>query len=772
MSCCAATCNAAYLQETASRMNRLAQDRILAESTELGDSRYRTEFVVPSMHCVACVRTIERALAKLACVESARANLTFKSVSIVWDANNGSATDLSDVLDKIGFDHHLAEATLDTEDSNEAKSLLLALAIAGFAAANVMLLSVSVWSGADPETAQLFHLISGLIAIPAAAFAGRPFFSSALRSLSSGKLNMDVPISLAVLLALSMSIYESITGGMEAYFDASVTLLFFLLIGRYLDQLMRSKARGAVARLSSLAAKDGVIVEPDESIRFIALRDIEPGMRLRVFPGERFPVNGKIVEGKSDLDCAHVSGESDSVLGEAGSRVAAGTLNLTAPLDIVAESDAEHSYVAELRRMMAAAESGRSTYVRIADRMAQIYAPAVHLIAFMAFLGWMFWTGGDWHTSIYTAIAVLIVTCPCALGLAVPVAHVLGANKLMQQGILMRDGTGLERLNEIDTVIFDKTGTLTTGLPKVMSCTDMAGNDRQIANELANASHHPNSRAIADFLAGTQAAKLTDFQEVPGKGVQAKHEKLVVRLGKPEWVSEIAASCAQAPASSTVAFAIAGQQIAGFDIIDEPRADTTETVNELASLSVKMKILSGDRLNKVALLANQLGISDWRAEQTPEDKLNVLQSLQQDGKHVCMIGDGVNDGPALAAGHVSFAPASASDVGRHAADFVFTRDTLDALPIAISVARFTNTIVRQNFGLAIAYNCIAVPMAVAGLVTPLIAAIAMSASSIVVVANSMRISAHCSTRPIYHPHQKTADLEPKSNGHAAETALA
>ncbi|MEO0329650.1 MAG: heavy metal translocating P-type ATPase [Pseudomonadota bacterium] len=741
MSCCAAAgMNPTQLQETATKLEHLEQEQIKLLSIALADGRYKTEFVVPDMHCAACIAKIEHALAKLNFVEEVRANLSFKTVSVIWQANKGTIVEATKTLKGMGFENHVADEVSSPDHAKEAKSLLLALAIAGFAAANIMLLSVSVWSGADAETAKLFHLISGLIAIPTVAFSGRPFFYSALKAITGKRLNMDVPISLAVILAVGMSVYESLTGGKEAYFDASVTLLFFLLIGRYLDLLMRNKARGAVARLSSISAKDGVLVTEDDGLRHLALKDIRPGMILRVFAGERFPVNGQVIKGQSDLDRSHVTGESATVFVETGHLVEAGTLNLTAPIDIEAVTDAQGSFLAEMRRMMEAAEKGRSNYIRIADRMAQIYAPAVHLLALIAFIGWMIWTGGDWHISLYTAIAVLIVTCPCALGLAVPVAHVLGANRLMSEGIMMRDGTGLERLAEVDTVIFDKTGTLTTGQAKVMSATNLNSSFMPVLRGLAASSHHPSARAVYQYLTETEQVELTNISEVPGYGMEALYKGKKVRLGRKNWVMEITDEYSQLDDQFTVAFALENGPAIGFVIIDSVRKDAAETIQSIGVIGLDQQILSGDNVVKVSSLARQLQIETFFSNYTPGEKLCHIERLRDDGRRVLMVGDGINDAPALAGGHASMAPASAADVGRHSADFVFTRTMLGAVPFSIQTARFTSKIVRQNFSLAIAYNCIAVPLAMAGFVTPLVAAIAMSASSIAVVSNSMRIN--------------------------------
>lgn len=721
--------------------DKLREEEFRSSSIALEDKALRTTFVVPDMHCVACISKIEKAFHALPSVINARANLSTRRVQVDWNAQSGSARELSTVLTNVGFKHSLfsPDAEVDQVAAKKGRELLLALAVAGFAAANIMLLSVSVWSGATAETAQLFHMISGLIAVPAVAIAGRPFFRSAWSALSVGRLNMDVPISLAVLLALSMGLYESFQGGQEAYFDACVMLLFFLLIGRTLDHMMREKANGSIASLAELASKGGLAIQEDGSLEYVKVGEIQKGMKLRVMPGERFPVDAVVTDGTSDADRSLVTGESDSVLVQAGDTLEAGTLNLTGPLDIEAKTTAEHSFLADIMKMMEAAQNGRGHYVRLAEKMATIYAPAVHLLAFITLMGWMFVSQGDWKASIYAAIAVLIITCPCALGLAVPVVHVVGANRLFKQGILMRDGSALERLAEVDTVAFDKTGTLTEGRPRLVNPPILTSENRSLLAQLAARSSHPSAKALANWVGVTAPQQLQGILEIPGFGVEASYHGKSLRLGRPSWASEYGANDMTTLKGATSVFWLEGSVPIPFFMRDKIRDDAAQAVGCLQKENVAVEILSGDHKQAVLDAAEALNISNYQHALTPQKKVERLEALARDGHKVLMLGDGLNDAPSLVAAHVSMAPASASEIGRLAADYVFTRDQLMAVPFALETARKSTRLIKQNFGIAIAYNCIAVPLAMAGLVTPLIAALAMSGSSIVVVANSMRL---------------------------------
>ncbi len=741
MGCCGTQTVNQAVGQAVTEPPHLAQHDVLLHSGEaLAKGGFKYTFSVPSIHCGGCISKIERAVSALPGVVSARVNLTLKRLHVVVRAQH-DIIEVDHTLKRIGFPAtpiDLGDVS-DSDGDRKAASLLRAMGVAGFAAGNIMLLSVSVWSGADGPTRDLFHLISALIAIPVVIYSGQVFFRSALTALRGGRLNMDVPISLAVLLALGMSLFETLTGGAEAYFDAAVTLLFFLLIGRYLDQHMRDRARKSVVSLSRLSAKGANRIGPDGKLVYVPLDVIVPEMRLRVFPGDRIPVDGTILRGSSDLDRALVTGESALVPAGEGDRVEAGTLNVTGSIDLVVTKTADQSFLAEVMKMLEAAENGRGNFVRIADRMARIYAPAVHLLALAAFIGWFIISGGDWHRALTIAIAVLIVTCPCAMGLAVPVVHVVGATRLFQNGILMRDGSALERLAEVDHVVFDKTGTLTMGDANVTSFTRLGGRVRSRIKAMAANSSHPASKAIAQMLEDAPEMGLDCVSEKPGFGVEASIDGTVMRLGRPDWVAEIAAHGGALPDGGRLGFAMSGAKPVWFGLEETMRTGAQDALATLQQQHVSSEILSGDSAEPAQRIAEQLGIDNVGAGETPASKFARIKQLQAAGHKVLMVGDGINDAPSLAAGHASMAPASASDIGRQAADFVFTRDNLQAVPFAIGIARRAGRLVRGNFALAILYNCIAVPLAMAGYVTPLVAAIAMSASSILVVGNSLRL---------------------------------
>ncbi len=731
MSCCApGTESALELSECALP----SSEEIIAMSRLVGDGIRQTDLAVPGVHCGACIATVEGALSRVPGVEQARVNLSTKRVTVRWREKDGLPP-VFETLAASGYQAHLFDFATDEADQ-EFRRLLMALAVAGFAAANIMLLSVSVWSGAEAATRDMFHWISAFIAVPALFFSGRIFFVSAWNALRHGRTNMDVPISIGVTLAYAMSLYETWNHGEYAYFDAAITLLFFLLIGRTLDHMMRERARAAVKGLARMAARGAFVEREDGSRDWIAVADIVPGMRLHIAAGERVPVDAVVESGRSDLDCSIVSGESAPVAVGPGADLRAGTMNLTGPLVLAATAKAENSFLAEMLRLMEAAESGRARYRRIADRAAQLYAPAVHLTALLSFIGWMA-LGSDWHHALTVAVAVLIITCPCALGLAVPIVQVVAARRLFEAGIMVRDGAAFERLAETNRVVFDKTGTLTLGRPELLRGKEMDADTLAMASALASRSLHPLSRSLA-AASPPAPVGFDDVRELPGQGIEAKAGDIVWRLGRRDWAAPGAPPREGGTGSETV-LARDGELVAAYAFRDRLRPDAREAVSELAARSIGAEVLSGDEERAVADVARRLAIPSWRSRLMPGEKVERIRELSDHGARVLMVGDGINDAPSLAAAHASIAPASAADIGRSAADFIFLRDSFAAVPLALDVARRAGRLIRENFAIAILYNVVAVPLAVLGYVTPLIAAIAMSGSSILVVTNSMRL---------------------------------
>ncbi len=690
---------------------------------------------LPTIHCQACIATVEKALMAHPQVRAARVNLTRKRVMIDADPD-ATAQGMAKVMMDAGFEaHELDPAALNQTQTDAAgRDLLMRLAVAGFAAMNVMLLSVAVWSGATDATRDMFHWISAAITLPALAFSAQPFFRNAWSALRAKRLNMDVPITLAIVLAVATSLWETGLSGKHAYFDAALALTFFLLAGRWLDARARSAARSAAEELTALEVPRALRLSGGEA-QEISISALRVGDQVLVRPGARAPIDGRIVEGASEVDRSALTGETMPVFRQTGDAMSAGEVNLTGPLTMEATAVGTDTSLHQLAALVAVAESGRSRYTSLADRAAKLYAPGVHILSALAFLGWLIWSG-DMRVSLNIAAAVLIITCPCALGLAVPAVTTAASGRLFGKGLLIKNATALERLAQVDTVVFDKTGTVTLGTPKVTNWDTLNENEKSVAFALAHGSAHPLAQAIVAKAeeTGVVPAPLDGLRERPGFGTTGTVSEALVKLGRPEWIGLETGSKGLCSALDC-----GGGDIKIITFEDRIRPGAETLVSDLRRQGLDVILLSGDREMPVAHTASQLGIGTHVSDMLPADKVGYVEALLNDGRHVLMVGDGLNDTGALAAAHVSISPAQALDAARAASDIVLLGHDLGPVADALTTARLATKRISENFRIATIYNIVAVPLAVAGMATPLIAALAMSTSSLTVSLNALRI---------------------------------
>lgn len=703
------------------------------------DGLKHLDLLVRGAHCGGCLAKIEKGVGALDGVTTARLNLSTGQMTVAWDGDLAPAR-IPETLVALGYEAQPFSAG-DAEQArdSEGRLLLKCLAVAGFATANIMLLSVSVWSATGGEmgaaTRALMHWVSALIALPAAAYAGRPFYISAWRALKNGHANMDVPISLAVLLALGISVYEAANLGEHTYFDAAVMLLFFLLIGRTLDHSLRAKARGAAEDLLRLQTVTARRIEADGAVQAVQAGDLRVGDRVLLVAGDRCPSNGRVVSGTSDVDFSLVTGESAPHLVRAGDELFSGVLNLTQRLEVEITSRADESLVADLARLVATGTQSKAKFVRLADKAASLYVPVVHTLAAATFLGWWLLAGAGLREAILAAAAVLIITCPCALGLAVPAVQTVAVGRLFRRGVLVKSGDALERLSQADMIVFDKTGTLTLGEPQWLNPEALTGEALERAARLARSSRHPLARVLAARAGrGVLAAEVT---EVPGDGLSGLVDGVELRLGRAAFVGAEAGD----ESVTSLWFRDGAAAPVHLHFEDTLRPDAAATIAALRGRGLEVAMLTGDAEGPARAVAGALGVDVWRARQTPAEKAEFLEHLKAQGRKVAMVGDGLNDAPSLALAHVSLSPGTAADASQAAADFVFQGASLAPVLEAVTVARLATRRVLENFALAAGYNLFAIPLAVFGFVTPMIAALAMSGSSIVVTLNSLRVSA-------------------------------
>jgi P-type Cu2+ transporter len=698
--------------------------------------------MVDGLQCAACVWLIEAVLAKLPGMHEGRVNMTTRRLRLTWEGGAEAWRRPVEAIERLGyrlipFDPHSLKMARD----RSGKALLRALAVAGFAAGNIMLLSIGIWAGAAQgmghATRDLLHWVSALIALPAVAYAGQPFFQSAWAAVRNGYTNMDVPISIGVILATGMSLYQTAHGWEHAFFDGATMLLFFLLIGRAFDHHARGAARAVAEQLLTLRSTAVRVLGIGGMVTTLPADRVAVGDRILVAAGERIGVDGRIIDGTSALDTSLVTGETLPHRVQPGDIVHAGMLNLGAPLTCQATATGDGTLLAEIVRLMDVAESRRSRFVALADRVAKRYAPVVHLTALITFLGWFWGIGASWQEALSAAVAVLIITCPCALALAVPVVQVLASSRLMRRGVLLKSATALERLASVTDIVFDKTGTLTLGRPVLLNPEGYSADVLQQAAALARSSRHPLSRALVE-VAGRGAAQ-DGVEEIAGAGLRWGADQGDYRLGSRIFCGVDPATVADDSASE-LWFAGPGAVPVRFVFDDPIRSDAVAVVTALRAQGYRLWLLSGDRPVAVAAVADALGISDWRGSATPAEKAAQLEAMRAEGCRVLMVGDGLNDAPALTAASVSISPSSAADIVQTAADLVFQGEKLGSVLLALDTGRAAQRLARENLIIALLYNLLAVPLAIAGVVTPLIAAAAMSSSSLLVIANSFRLA--------------------------------
>lgn len=696
------------------------------------DGRNSLRLAVEGMNCAGCAFKIEKALNANENVD-ARVNVTEKRLTLVWSGDAQRGNVLVDGASSLGFRFSPIREK-DNAESDHVKTLLRAMAVAGFSSGNLMIFSLALWfSSRDTmggATRDLMYWYSALIALPTVVYSGMPFFRSAWRAISNWHTNMDVPISVAVILASAMSLFETVRGGEHVYFDSAVMLLFLLLAGRYLEARARARTRTAAADLVSLMSGTATIAATEDNLLRIPAADIRPGMTLLVAKGEKILADG-VAQAGCTIDASALTGETLPQAISPGGAVLAGMINLGDALKVYVEKSQDASLMGDIIALMQKAEQGNAQYVRLADRIAGWYTPVVHALAAIAFFGWWLYGGVAWQQALLYAITVLVITCPCALGLAVPVAQVVAGQRLFKNGMLLKSSDALERLASVDTVIFDKTGTLTSGAVAFENKVDFTADELALVAGLASRSRHPLALAAA---AASERKVSLETREIDGMGVEGTVNGKTVRLG-----SALFTGAQPTQDEKMELWLDAGQgnpkRLAFSDSLHE---DVRETV-EILSRKQRVIMLSGDRPSAARHVAALAGIADCRAGLDPKMKFAVIEDEIAKGHRVLMVGDGLNDAAALTRATVSMSPSTALDITQNAADIVYRKKGISSIIDAMNIARRTQKVVRQNFAMALGYNVIAVPLAVAGYVTPLVAAVAMSVSSLVVIFNALRI---------------------------------
>ena len=721
---------------------------------ELGETR-SLYLLIEGMHCAACVWLIEKSMATLPGIVQASINLTGKRLSVRWDNRQIKLSEIIRRLGEIGYnavpyDPEAVAGVLKKQN----RALLLRLIFAGFATANIMLVAIALYSGADQgEFRQLFHWVGFALATPTLFYSGWNFFRGAWAGIRQMHLTMDVPIvigtSLTYLYSTYVTVAKPVTG--EVYFDTVINLIFVILIGRYLEGSFKQQAMLSTQRLMDLQPRVATVMR-DGQEQVVPVRAVQIGETVLIKPGANIPVDGVVCEGNSAVDEAMLSGESLPVSKQVGSSVSAGTVNGSGMLLVRTACALKDTALARIIRLVEEAQSSKAPIQRIADRIVPWFIFVTLLLAAATFVGWL---PANFETALMAATSVLIITCPCALGMATPLSIAVASGLGARRGILIKNGETLETFSGVTHFVFDKTGTLTQGRMQVHQLTVLPHVQaqavlRQVA-ALERYSEHGVAQAILNEAEahGIARAEAQDFSYAPGYGVRGMVEGVEVLAGTSAWIAHngIAANmelqrqvaALEQQAMTCVHVALDREQVGYIALADELRPDAKALVDNLRAMGMRLTLLSGDRKAVAESVAAQLGGMEVIAEVLPQDKDQVIQSLQQRGEKVAMVGDGINDAPALIRADVGIAMESGTDVSVESASIVLTGSDLDKVRQAMLLSRSTLRTIRQNIILSLAYNAVMVPLAMMGLVTPLVAAIAMPVSSLLVIGNAARL---------------------------------
>ncbi len=701
--------------------------------------------ILEGITCAACIWLNERHVRALPGVQDFQVNYSTHRAHVSWDDSRLKLSDILKAIASIGYIAHPFDPGRQEQIQKKEKSQALRrLFVAGLGAMQVMMLAVAMYAGdaygMEPDIEQFMRWVSLLLTLPVVLYSASGFFVTAWRDLRRRQLSMEVPVSLAIGAAFAASLWHTLRGSGEIYFDSVCMFTFFLLASRYLEMGARHRAgQAAEALVKLLPATATRIVEGQYEA--VPVSQLRPGDRVLIRPGETVPADGEVIEGESSVDESLLTGESVPRHRGPGDALVGGSLNVESPLQMRVTRVGEDTMVSGIVRLLDRAQAEKPRLAMLADRVAGWFVAAQLSIATAVAIGW--WLHAP-ERAFEITLAVLVVTCPCALSLATPAAATAAIGALTRLGLLVTRGHVLETLAAADHIVFDKTGTLTRGLLSLAEVHPLGDADQQrvhdLAATLARDSEHPVARVLA--LHGQALEGVENLRSHPGKGVEGRVNGVCYRLGSASFVAELVGSdapAAEAQEGSPVYLASEQGWVARFVLRDRLREDAVEAVRALRELGLTTHIYSGDAPHAVAAVARELGIDDWAAQLRPEDKLERVRALQAAGHRVIMVGDGVNDAPVLAGADVSVAMGRGTQLAHASADMVALSERLAVLPEGVRKARDTGAVIRQNLAWALLYNLVAVPLAAAGWVAPWMAAIGMSLSSLVVVANALRL---------------------------------
>ncbi len=715
---------------------------------------------VDGMTCAACSARVERVLNKQDGIYIANVNLLANKATILFDAESTTAAEMMKLVEKTGYTPvDLSEAKPEEETNKRSREESLRRSFIFAAVLSLPLLAAMFFEMAGMKTILSNGYLQWTLASVVQFTVGLIFYKGAYHSLRGGGANMDVLVAMGTSAAYFYSIYLVLSGHSHLYFETSAVLLTLILMGKMLEERAKGRTGEAIKKLMKLQAKtarvrrEGVWVE-------LPLDEVEIHDEILVRPGEKIPVDGMVISGQTAIDESMLTGESLPVDKTVDDLVFGATVNANGSIEIKATRIGKETALAQIIRMVEEAQGTKAPVQRLADQVSGVFVPIVIGIALVAFAAHLA-LGYGMETAILRAVAVLVIACPCSLGLATPTAIMVGTGRGAENGILIRGGEHLERAQKIQTIIVDKTGTLTHGKPVVTEFGVKAGTEEaffQMVGSVEDPSEHPLARALVDRAkeAGVEMMPVEKFMAVPGKGVSAtlpgsaNLAGSIVEIGKPKWMAELDVDLTEEAGSiealesqgKTVMIVAVERKLAGWiAVADTLKETSSEAVRELQQMGIEVVMLTGDNERTAKAIAAQLGITEVIAEVLPDHKAEAVERYQAQGKIVGMVGDGINDAPALAQADLGFAMGTGTDIAMEASDITLMRGDLRNIPLAIKLSNTTMKVIRQNLFWAFFYNTAGIPLAALGFLNPMLAGAAMALSSVSVVSNSLRLKA-------------------------------
>ena len=710
------------------------------------DGFNEVSLIIEGIHCSACVWLNEKALHKMDGVIEANINFTNNKATIVWVDNIVKLSAIIDMIRAIGYNAFAYDATIQEIHANkERKSYYLKMAVAIFSTMNIMWIAVAQYagyfSGMTQEIKTILNIAEGILATPVLFYSGWIFFRGAYYGIKTKVVNMDILVATGATLTYLYSIYITIAQSGEAYFDSVSMIITFVLIGKFLEVLSKKSAADTLDVIGKHIPSE-VKIFIDDKIVTCKLENVKVGDIVVISSGEKIVLDGEIIKGSGSIDESNLTGESDPILKEIGDNVVSGTTSIDADIHFVASKDFKHSTLSNLVTLLESAINKKPKIQQMANRLSEYFSSTILALSFITFLVWLC-LGNSFDMSFMVGISVIVIACPCALALATPVATLVGLSLGASKGILFKEAAQLETMANIDTIVVDKTGTLTVGKPEVVAFHIYEEFDESLLYSLVKLSKHPVALGIANYL--SQKNEMMDdiifdeFSQIPALGIKATYRSDELLGGNLKLLNQEDIDIEFTTQNTIFYFAINKKLVATYELSDKIKEGALELVQNLKKREIKTIMLTGDNEQTAQRVASEVGIDEYIYEQTPQDKAKFIEALHVEGKKVVMVGDGVNDILALSTADIGIVMGSGSDIAIEIGDVVLLNDSLKSLEDAFKISSTTYGLIKQNLFISLVYNAVTIPLAMAGFVIPLVAAISMSVSSLLVVGNSMRI---------------------------------